>query len=100
MFNDGNHDNHITRCFVCLVMTLCEGGDLVDGLQLLKKAGIPYFGRTILYTTTKRGVVYRGFCLNSGAVSASTIASRRWWCIEYLFPSLGSASERSKSKGN
>jgi len=25
------------RCFVCLVMTLCEGRDLVDGLQLLKK---------------------------------------------------------------
>jgi len=26
------------RCFVCLVMALCEGRDLVDGLQLLKKA--------------------------------------------------------------
>ena len=44
-------------------------------------------GRPILYTTTtQRGVVYRGFCLNSGIVAVSNVTSRRWWCIESLFP--------------
>ena len=35
-------------------------------------------------TTTQRGVVYRGFCLNAGTVEVSEIASRRWWCIEFI----------------
>ena len=33
-------------------------------------------------------VVYRGFCLNSVAVAVSKVTSRRWWCIESLFPIL------------
>ena len=33
------------------------------------------------------GVVYRSFCLNSSTFAVSEIASRRWWCIESLFPS-------------
>ena len=32
------------------------------------------------------GVVYRSFCLNSSTSAVSEIVSRRWWCIEYLFP--------------
>ena len=32
------------------------------------------------------GMVYRSFCLNSGTVAISKITSRRWWCIESLFP--------------
>ena len=49
-------------------------------------------GRTKLYTTTttttttQRGVVYRGVCFDSSTVAVSEIASRRWWCIESLFP--------------
>ena len=39
-------------------------------------------GRTILYTT----VVHRSFCLTSSTLAVSEIASRRWWCIESLFP--------------
>ena len=35
------------------------------------------------------GVVYRSFCLNSNTFAVSEIASRRWWCIESLFPSAG-----------
>ena len=31
------------------------------------------------------GVVYRGFCLNSSTVAVSKMASRRWWCIEYIY---------------
>ena len=33
------------------------------------------------------GVVYRSFCLSSGTFADSETASRRWWCIESLFPS-------------
>ena len=32
------------------------------------------------------GVVYRSFCLNSGTVAVSEAISRRWWCIESVFP--------------
>ena len=32
------------------------------------------------------GVVYRGFCLNSATVAVSKLTSRRWWCIESVFP--------------
>ena len=32
------------------------------------------------------GVVYRSSCLNSSTVAVSEIPSRRWWCIESLFP--------------
>ena len=32
------------------------------------------------------GVVYRSVCLNSGTVAVSNITSRRWWCIESVFP--------------
>ena len=32
------------------------------------------------------GVVYRSVCLNSSRVAVSKVTSRRWWCIEYLFP--------------
>ena len=33
------------------------------------------------------GVVYGSFfCLNSGTVAVSKVPSRRWWCIESLFP--------------
>ena len=32
------------------------------------------------------GLVYRSFCLNSSTFAVSETASRRWWCIEYLFP--------------
>ena len=32
------------------------------------------------------GVVYRGFCLNSGTVAVSKVSSRRWWCMESVFP--------------
>ena len=43
----------------------------------------------VLYTTTTQmGAVYRGVCLNSSAVAVSETASRRWWCIESLFPIL------------
>ena len=35
------------------------------------------------------GVVYRSLCLNSSTFAVSEIASRRWWCIEPLFPDLG-----------
>ena len=31
-------------------------------------------------------LVYRSFCLNSGTVAVSKVTSRRWWCIESLFP--------------
>ena len=31
-------------------------------------------------------VVYRSSCLNSGGVAVSEVTSRRWWCIESLFP--------------
>ena len=34
------------------------------------------------------GVVYRGFCLNSSTAAVSKIVSRRWWCIESLFPGM------------
>ena len=34
------------------------------------------------------GVAYRSFCLHSGTVAVSETASRRWWCIESLFPGL------------
>ena len=34
------------------------------------------------------GVVYRSFCLNSSTLAVSETASRRWWCIEPLFPYL------------
>ena len=45
-------------------------------------------GITILYTTTttQRGVVYRSCCLNSRTFAVSEMASRRWSCIESLFP--------------
>ena len=36
------------------------------------------------------GVVYRSFCLNSSALAVSETASRRWWCIESLFPFIRS----------
>ena len=32
------------------------------------------------------GVVYRSFCRNSGTVAVSKVTSRRWWCMEALFP--------------
>ena len=32
------------------------------------------------------GVVYIGVCLNSNIFAVSEAASRRWWCIESLFP--------------
>ena len=32
------------------------------------------------------GVVYRNFGLNSSTFAISEIASKRWWCIESLFP--------------
>ena len=32
------------------------------------------------------GVVCKSFCLNSGTSAVSEVASRRWWCIEPLFP--------------
>ena len=32
------------------------------------------------------GVLHRDFCLNSGTVAVSTITSRRWSCIESVFP--------------
>ena len=32
------------------------------------------------------GVVYRNFCFNSGTIAVSKITSRRWWCVESLFP--------------
>ena len=34
------------------------------------------------------GVVYRSFCLNSGTVAVSKVTSRRWWCIESIFPQV------------
>ena len=39
----------------------------------------------------------RGFCLNSSSVAVSKITSRRWSCIESLFP--GPASRRTPSRG-
>ena len=54
------------------------------GLPRQRRADL---GRSILYTTTTQGrVVYRGFRLNSGTVAVSKIISKRWWCIESLFP--------------
>ena len=32
------------------------------------------------------GLVYRSFCLNSSTLAVSKVTSRRWWCIESLFP--------------
>ena len=32
------------------------------------------------------GVVYRNCCLNSSTFVVSETVSRRWWCIESLFP--------------
>ena len=40
------------------------------------------------------GVVYRGVCLNYGAVAVSEITSRRWWCIESAFPVSESGATR------
>ena len=40
-----------------------------------------------IYTTNHpEGVVYRSFCFNSSTVAVSEVVSRRWWCIESLFP--------------
>ena len=36
------------------------------------------------------GVMYRSFCLNSGAVAVPNITSRRLWCRESLFPTTSS----------
>ena len=41
---------------------------------------------TTTTTTTQRGWCIEAFCLNSSTVAVSEIASRRWWCIESLFP--------------
>ena len=30
--------------------------------------------------------MYRSFCLNSSTFAVSKVTSRRWWCIESLFP--------------
>ena len=35
--------------------------------------------------------IYRQFCLNSGTVAVSKGTSRRWWCIESLFPACRAA---------
>ena len=35
------------------------------------------------------GVVYRSCCINSSTFAASKVTSRRWWCIEYVFPAGG-----------
>ena len=34
----------------------------------------------------REGAVYTSFCLGSSSFAATEIASRRWWCIESLFP--------------
>ena len=34
----------------------------------------------------QEGVVYRSFCLSSSAFAVSKVTSRRWWCVESLFP--------------
>ena len=39
------------------------------------------------------GVVYRSFCLYSGIAAVSKNTSRRWWCIESLFPNISSSSK-------
>ena len=52
------------------------------------------FGRPFLYTTTPHhpeGVVCTSCRLNSSTVAVSETASRRWWCIESLFPSMSIA---------
>ena len=41
---------------------------------------------SIHYHRHPEGVVYGSFCLNSGTVAVSKLISRRWWCIEYMFP--------------
>ena len=50
------------------------------------------------------GVVYRGFCLNSGTVAVSKFPFRWWWwCIESVFPMIrilrSAASSCSRSSG-
>ena len=39
------------------------------------------------------GMVYRNLCLNSSTLAVSEIASRRWWCIESVFPDRKSGRE-------
>ena len=46
---------------------------------------VPYSEERI-YTPPRMGGVYRSVCLNSGTFAVSETASRRWWCIESLFP--------------
>ena len=43
------------------------------------------------------GVVYRGFCLNSGTVAVSKFPFRWWWCIESVFPIMNKCTYMNKS---
>ena len=48
-------------------------------------------------TTTQRGwFIVRSFCLNSNIFAVSETVSRRWWCVESLFPT---ASLKTTSDG-
>ena len=46
------------------------------------------------------GVVYRGFCLNSGTVAVSKFPLRWWWCIESVFPYYDSDNSNSDNDNN
>ena len=40
------------------------------------------------YHRHPEGLLYRSLCLKSSTFAVSETASRRWWCIESLFPRI------------
>ena len=44
------------------------------------------------------GAVYRNCCLNSSTVAVSKVTSRRWWCIESVFPANAGAGMASRGQ--
>ena len=86
--------------YVCIIMLLCMISTSVP-LKPVSTGGAPGGlgrGQSCLHGVSRttesihhhhhhpEGVVYTSFCLHSGALAASRIASRRWWRIESLLP--------------
>ena len=71
-----------------------EVADDLRGVLLLSLAfmeSLTIYGlrkNDFMHNHHREGVVHRSSCLNSSTFAVSEIASRRWWCIESLFPGL------------